>query len=214
MTAGSGDTPPGPPSDRTRLRRLPERGAHDRPTIDAILDEALIGHVAFTYEGAPAVIPTAVWRMGDRVYFHGSAASRMLRGLRADSQGGAACCVCVTLLDGLVLARSAFHHSMNYRSVVVCGSAVDVTGPAEKLAALEVFTEKVQPGRWAEVRLPTEQELKATTVLSLSLAEASAKVRTGPPVDDEADYAHDVWAGVVPLALRRGELGEDPRMGD
>ena len=202
---GMTHTTPEPPSDRTRLRRMPERGRHDRPSIDAILDEAHVGHVAFTHEGAPAVIPTAVWRLGDRVYFHGSAASRMLRALRE----GAPCCVCVTLLDGLVLARSAFHQSMNYRSVVVYGTASEVADRAQKLALLEALTEKIQPGRWAEIRPPTDLELKATTVLSLSLDEASAKVRTGPPVDDEADYALDVWAGVVPLALRRGEWIQD-----
>ena len=150
------------------------------------------------------MIPTAVWRIDDRVYFHGSAASRMLRAL----QQGAPCCLCVTLLDGLVLARSAFHQSMNYRSVVVYGTASLVEG-AEELAALEAFTDKIQPGRWAQIRPPTEQEMKATTVLSLPLDEASAKVRSGPPVDDEDDFALDIWAGVVPLETTRGEPVED-----
>jgi uncharacterized protein len=190
---------------RTKLRRLPKRGAHDRPAIDAILDEALISHVGFVHDGRPAVIPTLHARLGDDVLIHGSAASRMLRALAQ----GIDVCLTATLIDGLVLARSAFHHSVNYRSVVLYGQAQLVTEPAAKEAALEAFTERLLPGRWADVRWPTRKELKATSVLTLPIAEGSAKVRTGPPIDDEPDYALDVWAGVVPLTLTRGEPVQD-----
>ncbi|MGH2950295.1 MAG: pyridoxamine 5'-phosphate oxidase family protein [Solirubrobacteraceae bacterium] len=193
---------------RTKLRRLPKRGTHDRPTIDAILDEALVGHLGFVHEGRPAVIPTLQARVGDEVYVHGSAASRALRALG----GGVQACLTVTLIDGLVLARSAFHHSMNYRSVVLYGTARPLREPEERERALEAFTEKLLPGRWAEVRWPSAKELKATSVLALPIAEGSAKVRTGPPVDDEEDYPLDVWAGVIPLSLRRGEPEPDPRL--
>jgi nitroimidazol reductase NimA-like FMN-containing flavoprotein (pyridoxamine 5'-phosphate oxidase superfamily) len=186
---------------RTRLRRLPKRGAHDRPAIDAILDEALISHIGFAHDGRPAVIPTLHARLGDDVLIHGSAASRMLRALTT----GIEMCLTATLIDGLVLARSAFHHSVNYRSVVLYGQAHLISEPDEKEQALEAFTERLLPGRWAEVRWPTRKELKATTVLRLPIREGSAKVRTGGPVDDEPDYALDVWAGVVPLSLVRGE---------
>jgi nitroimidazol reductase NimA-like FMN-containing flavoprotein (pyridoxamine 5'-phosphate oxidase superfamily) len=186
---------------RTKLRRLPKRGAHDRATIDAILDEALISHVGFVYDGRPAVIPTLHARLGDEVMIHGSAASRMLRALAT----GIDLCLTATLIDGLVLARSAFHHSVNYRSVVLYGRAQLVEDSAERERALEAFTERLLPGRWAEVRWPTRKELKATTVLTLPIAEGSAKVRSGPPIDDEADYERDTWAGVVPIALTRGE---------
>ncbi len=186
---------------RTKLRRLPKRGAHDRATIDAILDEALISHVGFVHDGRPAVIPTLHARIGDEVVIHGSAASRMLRALAT----GIDVCLTATLIDGLVLARSAFHHSVNYRSVVLYGQAHLLTEPDEKEQALEAFTERLLPGRWADVRWPTRKELKATTVLKLPIAEGSAKVRTGPPIDDEPDYALDVWAGVVPLSLVKGE---------
>jgi uncharacterized protein len=192
-------------SPRTRLRRLPKRGAHDRETIDAILDEALISHIGFVHDGRPAVIPTLHARLGDEVLIHGSAASRMLRALA----GGIDLCLTATLIDGLVLARSAFHHSVNYRSVVLYGFARLVTEPDEKEAALEAFTERLLPGRWADVRWPTRKELKATTVLTLPIEEGSAKVRSGPPIDDEPDYALDVWAGVVPLTLTRGEPVQD-----
>jgi hypothetical protein len=185
---------------RTKLRRLPKRGAHDRPTIDAILDEALISHVGFVHDGKPAVIPTLHARVGDEVLIHGSAASRMLRALAT----GIDACLTATLIDGLVLARSAFHHSINYRSVVLYGTARLVEEPDERERALEAFTERLVPGRWAEVRWPTRKELKATTVLRLPIEEGSAKVRSGPPIDDEPDYALDVWAGVVPLTLTRG----------
>ena len=192
---------------RTKLRRLPQRGAHDRTTIDAILDEALISHVGFVHDGRPAVIPTLHARLGDEVLIHGSAASRMLRALAT----GVDLCLTATLIDGLVLARSAFHHSVNYRSVVLYGTARLLTEPDEKEAALEAFTERLLPGRWADVRWPTRKELKATTVLVLPIEVGSAKVRTGPPIDDEPDYALDVWAGVVPITLTRGEPVPDAR---
>ena len=189
-----------PVTERTRVRRLPKRGHYDRDTIHAILDEALVCHVGFVVEGAPVVIPTIQWREGDTLYVHGSAASRMLRALK----GGVDVCVTVTLIDGLVLARSAFHHSMNYRSVVVFGKAREVDGE-EKLRALDSLVEHVMRGRSRDVRPPNEIELRATTVLALPLDEASAKIRTGGPVDDEEDYALPIWAGVVPLKLTRGE---------
>jgi nitroimidazol reductase NimA-like FMN-containing flavoprotein (pyridoxamine 5'-phosphate oxidase superfamily) len=191
---------------RTKLRRLPKRGAHDRATIDAILDEALISHVGFVHDGRPAVIPTLHARIGDAVLIHGSAASRMLRALAT----GVDACLTATLIDGLVLARSAFHHSVNYRSVVLYGTARLVEAPDERERALEAFTERLMPGRWADVRRPTRKELKATTVLRLPIAEGSAKVRTGPPIDDDEDYGLDAWAGVVPMQLTRGEPVADP----
>ena len=190
---------PPAPSERTRVRRLPRRGAYDRATIDAILDEALICHLAFSVEGQPYAIPTAFARIGDHVYVHGSAASRMLR-----AAGGAPVCFTATLLDGLVLARSAFHHSMNYRSVVVLGAAEEVSDEEERLAAMRALVERVAPGRWAEIRPPNAQELKATTILRLAIAESSAKIRTGPPIDDDEDLALPCWAGVIPLALAAG----------
>jgi hypothetical protein len=185
-----------PITDRTRVRRLPTRGDYDSATIHAILDEALVCHVGFVVEGAPVVIPTIHWRQGDHLYFHGSAASRTLRSLRE----GVEACVTATLLDGLVLARSAFHHSMNYRSVVVFGRARVVEGE-EKLRALDALVEHVIRGRSKEVRAANEIELKQTLVLALPIAEASAKIRTGGPIDDEEDYALPVWAGVLPLKL-------------
>ena len=191
-------------TDRTRVRRLPKRATYERETIHAILDEALVCHVGFVVDGAPVVIPTIHWRDGETLYVHGSAASRMLRTLK----GGVEACVTVTLVDGLVLARSAFHHSMNYRSVVVFGTAREVTGE-EKNRALERLVEHIAPGRAADVRPPNEAELKQTLVLALPLEEASAKIRTGGPVDDEEDYALPVWAGVVPLKLTRGEPVRD-----
>ena len=184
-------------TERTTLRRLPARGFYDHELVYSILDEGLICHVGFAVEGRPFVIPTGYTRQGDQLYIHGSQASRMLRTLK----GGIDVCVTVTLLDGLVLARSAFHHSMNYRSVVVFGRATTVGDAADKVAALLAFSEHVIPGRWNDVREPTEQELKATTVLSLPLEEVSAKVRNGPPLDDEEDYELPIWAGVIPLQL-------------
>ncbi len=185
------------PSARTTVRRLPARAAYERATIDAILDEAVFCHLGFVVEAQPYVIPTIHARVGDRLYLHGSAASRMLRTLAE----GVPLCATATLLDGLVLARSAFHHSLNYRSVVILGTAAEVTEPAERLAALEAIVEHVVPGRWREVRRPSERELKLTKVLSLPIAEASAKVRTGGPLDDEEDLGWPCWAGVLPLGL-------------
>jgi len=196
------------PTPRTTLRRLPARGHFDRATVNAILDEALICHVGFVSDGQPFVIPTIHARVADHVFVHGSAASRMLKTL----QGGVPVCLTATLLDGLVLARSAFHHSMNYRSVVVLGDAQPVTGETEKWDALHSIVEHVAPGRWKEVREPSARELAATLVLRLPIEEASAKVRTGPPLDDEEDYALDYWAGVLPLRLTPGAPVPDPRM--
>ncbi len=184
------------PTPRTRVRRIHENARYDRAAIDAILDAALVCHLGFTHDGQPFVIPTLHARVDDILYVHGSAASRTLRALAA----GIPACVTVTLVDGIVLARSVFEHSMNYRSVVVLGEAAAVTEQDEKLAVLEAFTEKLLPGRWDDARRPTRKELKATSVLRLPLDEASAKVRTGPPDDgDSPDAELDVWAGVIPL---------------
>jgi len=185
------------PTARTQVKRLPKRAAYDRDTVFKILDEAFVCHVGFVADGQPFVIPTNFARSGETIYLHGSAASRMLRTLGE----GVPVCVTVTLTDGLVLARSAFHHSVNYRSVVVLGTARLVEDPSEKMEALRLFTEHIMKGRWEEIRWPTEQELKATTVLALPLLEVSAKVRTGGPIDDEEDYSLPVWAGVLPLAV-------------
>ncbi len=192
---------------KTKLRRLPKRGSYDRELIYQILDEAFVCHAGFVVDGQPFVIPTAYARVEDRLLIHGSSASRMLRAL----DKGIEICVTVTLVDGLVLARSAFHHSMNYRSVVIFGQAAIVEDEREKLAALHAFTQHIIRGRWADVRPPTPNELKATMVLSLPLEEASAKIRTGPPVDDDADYELKIWAGVVPLRLEAGAPVSDPR---
>jgi uncharacterized protein len=197
-----------PITPRTQVKRRAQRGNYDRPVIYQILDEGLICHVGFVVEGQPFVIPTAYGRIDDQIYIHGSPMSRMLRSL----QQGIEVCMTVTLLDGLVLARSAFHHSMNYRSVVVFGTARLVKTPAEKMDALRAFTEHIIRDRWSEVRPPTAPELAGTLVLALSLEEASAKVRTGPPVDDEADYALSVWAGELPLRLVADVPVNDPRM--
>ena len=183
------------PTPRTQVKRLPKRGNYDRETVYQILDTAFVCHVGFSVDTQPYVIPTNYGRSGDTLYLHGSAASRMLKTLSV----GVPVCVTVTHVDGLVLARSAFHHSVNYRSVVILGTARLVEDPAEKREALRIFTDHVMKGRWDDVRQPTEQELKATTVLALPLEEVSAKVRTGGPVDDEADYTLPVWAGVLPL---------------
>jgi len=195
------------PTANTILKRLPERGVFERETIYSILDSGFICHVGFAVDGQPFVIPTSYARYGDRLLIHGSAASRMLRSLSE----GIRVCVTVTLVDGLVLARSAFHHSINYRSVVILGVATPVEDRNEKIFALRTFTEHVAPGRWANVRQPSEGELKATTVLSLPLEEASAKIRTGPPKDDEEDYGLPVWAGVLPLHLASAEPLPDER---
>lgn len=196
------------PSSRVRVRRLPKRAAYDRATVNAILDEALVCHLGFVHNNQPYVIPTLHARVEDRLYVHGSSASRMLGTLAS----GTPACVTVTLIDGLVLARSAFHHSVNYRSVVLLGTASAVTDPEEKTAALRAFTNHIAHGRWDDVRPPTAQELKATNVVYFALDEVSAKLRSGPPVDDEEDYAMDVWAGVLPLCLQAGAPESDPRL--
>jgi nitroimidazol reductase NimA-like FMN-containing flavoprotein (pyridoxamine 5'-phosphate oxidase superfamily) len=194
-------------TERTTVKRLPERGSYDRDIANAILDEALICHVGLATDGQPFVIPTIHARVGSTLYLHGSAASRLLRAGKT-----LPVCVTVTLVDGLVMARSAFHHSMNYRSVVVLAQAREVTDAEEKVAALRAIVEHVAAGRWDEVRWPTELELKGTTVLALPIDEASAKIRTGPPKDDEEDYASDVWAGVIPLRMVSGEPIADERL--
>lgn len=189
------------PTPRTEVRRLAERAIYDREVINAILDEAIVCHVGFVVEGSPVVIPTIHARVDDTLYFHGSPASRMLRSLKK----GVAVSVAVTLLDGLVVARTPFHQSLNYRSVVVFGQARLVDDPDEKLAALQAVTDHVTPGRWEDSRPPNDTEVHGTLVLALPLDEASAKVRTGPPVDDEEDLALPHWAGVVPMSLVPGE---------
>ena len=193
-------------TERTTVRRLPERAAYDRETVHAILDECFVCHVGFVVDGHPYVIPTGYARAGETLYLHGSTGSRL--GLRP----GEPVCVTVTLVDGLVLARSAFHHSMNYRSVTVLGRARPVTDPREMEAALRAFVEHVIPGRSDEIRGGDRRELAATAVLAVPLREVSAKVRTGPPKDDEEDYALPAWAGVLPLALTAGEPEPDPRL--
>lgn len=196
------------PTQRTKIKRVPKRANYETKTIYNILDEALICHVGFTANNQPFVIPTAYGRVDDKLYIHGSPASRMLRNLNQ----GIEVCVTVTLLDGLVLARSAFHHSMNYRSVVIFGTATLVNDTEEKNEALRAFTEHVMPQRWQEVRQPNKQELQGTMVLSLPLTEASAKVRTGNPVDDETDYNLRIWAGVLPLQMIPGKAIADERL--
>ncbi len=197
-----------PASPRTTVRRLPSRGAYDSETISRILDEGLVCHIGFVVEGQPFVIPTTYVRMGEQLYVHGSAASRMLRTL----DGGVELCITVTLLDGLVLARSAFKHSMNYRSVVVLGRARAVSQPEEKRRVLTALVEHVMPGRSRQVREPNDKELAATLVLSLALTEASAKIRRGPPLDEESDYALTCWAGELPLRIQPLAPVRDPRL--
>ena len=195
-------------TDRTTLRRLPNRAVYDRASIHSVLDEGLICHVGFVVDGQPYVIPTIHVRVGEKLFFHGSPASRMLRTL----EQGVEACVTVTLLDGLVLARSAFHHSVNYRSAVVFGTAMPVESSEEKLRVLRALSDHLIKGRWQEVRSPSPSELKGTLVLSLPIDEASAKVRTGPPVDDEDDYGLPVWAGVLPLKVVATEPVADTRL--
>ena len=197
-------------SERTQLRRLPKRGSHETEAIHQILDAGFLAHVGFCVDGQPFVIPTLFGRdrEHEKLYMHGSAASRMLRELET----GVSACVTVTLVDGLVLARSAFHHSMNYRSVVAFGIARKIDDPEQKTQALRVISDHLIAGRWNEVREPTEKELKATAVLEFAIEEASAKVRTGPPLDDEEDYALSVWAGVLPLQLKAGAPVADDRL--
>ena len=193
---------------RTTVKRLAKRADYDRNTINAILDEALICHVGFVVDGAPVVIPTIHTRVGDTLYFHGSAASRMLRSLR----DGVDACVTVTILDGLVMARSAFHHSMNYRSAVVLGKGREVVDVEEKLRVLDALVEHVCAGRSQDVRPPNEAELRQTLVLAIPLDEASAKIRTGPPIDDDEDYGLPIWAGVIPMALTPSLPIDDARL--
>ncbi len=196
------------PTGRTLVRRLPDRGHYDSETVHRILDEGFLCHVGFVVDGQPFVIPTGYARVDDAVYLHGSAASRMLRTLA----GGVQVCVTVTLVDGLVLARSAFHHSMNYRSVVILGRAHAVEDREEKILALSAFTNHVVPGRWDAVRAVRDSEIKATSVLKLLLQEASAKVRVGPPKDEAEDYELPIWAGVLPLKLTAGTPIADPKL--
>ncbi len=197
-----------PKTERSTVKRIPKRGVYDRKVVYSILDEAFVCHVGFTVEGRTFVIPTGYARAGDQLFIHGSQISRMLRTLAA----GIDVCLTVTLLDGLVVARSAFHHSMNYRSVVIFGRASMIDEREAKLSALRAFSEQVIPGRWDEARKPNDQELKATAVLALSLEEASAKIRTGPPIDDEDDYSLPIWAGVLPMRLVAGAPEPDPRL--
>ncbi len=195
---------------RTELRRLPDRGSREWATIAEILDTGTLANVGFCVDGQPFVIPTLYGRDGEVLYLHGSAASRTVRQLET----GVPACVTVTLVDGLVLARSAFHHSMNYRSVLAFGTARKIADPEQKVRSLRIISEHVLPGRWEEVRKPSEKELKATAVLEFQIEEASAKVRTGPPADDENDYELPVWAGVLPLELRTGHPEADGRLVD
>ena len=205
--ARTGDGVP-PATDRVRVRRLPERGRYDRATLEAVLDAALIGHVGYVVDGQSFVTPTALWRTGDRLFWHGSSASRMLRA----TQDAGPVCVTATLLDGLVLARSGFNHSMNYRSAMVLGRAELVTGEDDRLEALRAFVEHVFPGRWDLLRPPTRLELKATTILWTGLREASVKVRTGGPHDDREDETWPVWAGVVPIRRHVGDARPESAM--
>jgi uncharacterized protein len=197
-----------PPSKRATVKRLPQRGVYDRETINNILDEGLICHVGISDAGETFVIPTIYVRISDKIYVHGSPASRMLRAVAS----GVETCVVVTLVDGLVLARSAFHHSMNYRSVVLFGTGAAVEEEAEKIAVLQALSDHLIPGRWNDIRRPTREELRKTAVVSIPIEEASAKVRSGPPLDDEPDYDLPIWAGVIPLRLSPGEVISDPRL--
>jgi hypothetical protein len=197
------------PTQKTRIRRLPKRAHYDKASVHAVLDAGVLCHVGYVIDGQPYVTPTLYWRADDRLYWHGSSASRMLRHVKQ----GVPACLTVTHLDGFVLARSGFHHSVNYRSVMALGTARQVSED-DKHATLEEFVERLFPGRWAELRPPTRQEIKATTVLWMDLDEVSAKIRTGPPVDDEEDYALPVWAGVVPIETVIARAQADPRLLD
>jgi nitroimidazol reductase NimA-like FMN-containing flavoprotein (pyridoxamine 5'-phosphate oxidase superfamily) len=196
------------PTARTRVVREPHRAVYDRETAYTILDEGFLCHVGFSVDGQPYVIPTSYGRKDANLYIHGSAASRMLRQMK----DGVPVCVTVTLLDGLVLARSIFNHSMNYRSVVILGKATLVEEPTEKLAALRVLSDHILPGRWNDIRQPNDRELKATSVLRVPIEEFSAKVRTGPPIDDEEDMPFPTWAGVIPLEMKAGAPINDARL--
>ncbi len=207
-----GDARAGAPSERVALRRAPQKGAYDRATIDAILDATPYCHLGYVLpDGQPVVVPTLHVRMGDHVVLHGSQGSRLALGATAEGRGWPVC-VTVTMVDGLVLARSGFNHSVNHRSVVVLGEAEVVTDEAERLAALEALTDHAVPGRWAELRPPTRRELAATTVVRVPLDEASAKVRSGPPIDEPEDLDADVWAGVVPVRLVHGSPEPAPEL--
>jgi nitroimidazol reductase NimA-like FMN-containing flavoprotein (pyridoxamine 5'-phosphate oxidase superfamily) len=195
------------PTPRTRVVREPQRAVYDREVVNQILDEGFICHIGFVVDGQPYVIPTSYGRDGDVLYVHGSAASRMLRSL----DQGVPVCVTVTLLDGLVLARSVFNHSMNYRSVVILGTATLLDDPKEKIAALHALSEHILPERWGDSRQPNEKELKATSVLRIPITEFSSKVRVGPPIDDEEDYSFPTWAGVIPLQMKAGVPVPDDR---
>ena len=195
------------PTQRTQVRRMPKRGHYDRETVHAILDAGAIAHVGYVIDGQPYVTPTAYWRKGERLYWHGSSASRMLRTIDA----GSPVCVTVAHIDGFVMARSAFHHSVNYRSVMAFGTAHKLTDEAEIVEALRDFTERLYPGRWDVLRPVQPQEVKATTVLAMDLTEAVAKVRTGMPVDDDEDYALPIWAGVLPVQTRVLAPLDDPK---
>ena len=197
-------------TERTKIRRIPKRGSYEREQIYQILDEGFVCHIGFTVDEQPYVIPTAYARDGDNLIIHGSAASRMMRAMAWETD----VCVTVTLVDGLVLARSAFHHSMNYRSVVIFGKAKLISGEEQKMEALRLFTEHLIPNRWTEIRPPNALELKATTVLSLPLDESSAKIRPGDPNDDEEDYEMSVWAGVIPLKITAEKPIDDARLKD
>lgn len=194
------------PTERTRLRRAHHKGRYDRATINAILDAMPLCHFGYVIDGKPAVTPTFQWREGDYVYWHASSASRALR-----AASGMDVCLTVTLLDGIVLARSAFHHSANFRSVMIFGEAEAITEPEQKARAMKAFVDSISPGRWDGLRPMTDKEVKATGLLRLPISEASAKIRTGPPVDDEEDYALPIWAGVVPIRMQLGEPEPDPR---
>jgi uncharacterized protein len=195
-------------SSRSQIKRLAKRGDYSLETLHSILDEGFVCHVGFVVDGQPFVIPTGYGRQGDMLYLHGSSLSRMLHALAE----GIDVCVTVTHLDGLVMARSAFHHSMNYRSAVIFGKARLIAAREQKLLALRAISDQIAPGRWEEVRQPKENELKATLVVGLQIQEASSKVRSGPPIDDEDDYALDVWAGVLPMSLKTDKPVDDPRL--
>jgi len=197
-----------PVSDRSKVKRLPKRGSQERAEIYAILDSNILCHIAYVIDGQPFVTPTGYWREGERLYWHGSSASRMLR----NQAGGLPVCLTVTHFDGLVLALSGFHHSVNYRSVMAFGRAQRIDDPKEKEAAVNAYVERVFPGRNRELRAVDTQELKGTTVLGMTIEEASAKVRTGPPIDDEPDYTLPVWAGVIPIKQTFGAALADPRL--
>lgn len=193
---------------RSKLKRLPKRGHYDRDTVYAVLDAGFVCHVGYAIDAQPYVTPTCYWREGDALYWHGSAASRMLRHL----EKGVECCLTVTHVDALVLARSGFHHSINYRSAMIFGRAHKIEDPQDKLARMEAFIERMFPGRWQGLRPVTRQELKGTTVLGMAIGEASAKIRSGPPVDDDADYALPIWAGLVPVRQVAGAPADDGRL--